>query len=110
MEKSHSINCTVSNYAADVLTGDIPLTVNFTDQSTGSITSWTWNFGNGTTSNDQNPVHTYTEPGNYTVTLTATGPGGTDIETKDGYIVVSEASDSVNAMPWLYRLLMDSDE
>jgi len=49
------------------------LTANFTDASTinqGSFTSWLWDFGDGTTSTSQNPSHTYTNPGNYTVTLT----------------------------------------
>jgi PKD repeat protein len=96
----------VSNYIADVLTGIVPLTVNFTDQSTGSITSWEWNFGDGTMSNNQNPIHTYYYPGNYTVTLTVTGSGGTDVETKTGYIVVSE----VKAMPWIPLLLLNDNE
>lgn len=44
--------------------------VSFTDLSTGSITNWTWNFGDGTKSYEQNPSHAYENPGNYTVTLT----------------------------------------
>ena len=44
----------------------------FTDNSTGSPTSWSWNFGDGTTSNLQNPTHTYTA-GTYTVSLTISG-------------------------------------
>ena len=51
------------------------LTVNFNDLSTtniGNITSWSWNFGNGATSNQQNPSYTYTNPGTYNVTLTVT--------------------------------------
>ena len=45
--------------------------VSFTDQSTtqGGINSWTWNFGDGTTSGDQNPTHTYNNPGTYNVSL-----------------------------------------
>ena len=51
---------------------------NFTDQSTssGTITGWSWNFGDGNTSTLQNPVNTYTASGNYTVTLTATDNSG----------------------------------
>jgi len=48
-------------------------TVNFADSTTitaGSIDSWHWDFGDGTTDNNQNPTHTYTSDGNYTVTLT----------------------------------------
>lgn len=95
----------VSSYTADVLEGNVPLTVNFTDQSTGSVTSWEWSFGDGAMSNDQNPLHTYSEPGNYTVVLTVTGPGGTDVETKTEYIAVSE----IKAMPWVPLLLLNGE-
>ena len=44
------------------------LTMTFTDASTGA-TSWYWDFGDGNTSTEQNPTHTYAEPGTYTVTL-----------------------------------------
>ncbi|MBT4512021.1 MAG: PKD domain-containing protein [Chloroflexi bacterium] len=49
-----------------------------TDRSTGSIASWTWNFGDGTTSDVQSPTHTYNAAGTYTVSLTVEGPGGAD--------------------------------
>lgn len=45
----------------------------------GPVTSWQWNFGNGATSNVQNPNYTYTTMGIYTVRLTAIGPGGTSL-------------------------------
>ena len=57
------------NYNADPLIGGAPLDVIFTDESEGA-TSWEWNFGDGVTSNDRNPVHTYTEAGTYNVMLT----------------------------------------
>jgi PKD repeat protein len=72
--------------------GSAPLTVSFTDLSTGSPTSWAWTFGDGGTSTAQNPSHTYSEPGTYTVTLTATNAYGSDVETKVGYVVVTEPS------------------
>lgn len=62
---------------ADVSTGYSPLLVNFTDSSTGNPTSWLWSFGDGTTSTDQNPSHTYTSTGNYTVTLLIGNLSGT---------------------------------
>ncbi|MBN1294634.1 MAG: PKD domain-containing protein [Candidatus Latescibacteria bacterium] len=54
--------------------------VSFKDTSRGSITSWLWDFGDGTVSNEQNPVHTYEKPGYlgaFTVMLTIKGPKGT---------------------------------
>lgn len=52
------------------------LTVNFTDQTTPTPIGWLWDFGDGQTSTQQNPSHTYTTPGNFNVSLTATGAGG----------------------------------
>jgi len=77
-----------SEFIASPLSGNIPLTVNFSDLSTGTLTSWCWNFGDTVGSLNQNPSHTYTVPGTYTVSLTTTGPGGVDTETKPDYIVV----------------------
>ncbi|MAB79413.1 MAG: hypothetical protein CMJ89_08670, partial [Planctomycetes bacterium] len=71
------------------LSGTKPLTVSFTDQTTGPVTGWAWNFGDAAASTLQDPPHTYTAIGTYTVSLTATGPGGMDLETKVDYIVVS---------------------
>ena len=67
--------------------------VTFTDQSSGTVSSWSWNFGDGNVSAEQSPTHTYTVPGNYTVSLTVSGPGGSDTETKTGYIVYGGAFD-----------------
>jgi PKD repeat protein len=50
--------------------------IQFTDSSTGSPTSWSWNFGDGSTSAFQNPSHAYASTGAFTVTLTATNAGG----------------------------------
>ena len=63
--------------------------VGFTNLSTGGITSVAWNFGDGGTSTALSPAHVYATAGSYTVTLTATGPGGSDTETKANYITVS---------------------
>ncbi len=79
----------VAEFMAEPTSGGKPLTVNFTDQSTGTITSWSWSFGDNQTSAEQNPSHTYTEPGTYTVSLTVTGPEGSDTETKNNYITVN---------------------
>ncbi len=79
----------VAAFTGSPTSGCAPLTVTFTDQSTGDITSWSWTFGDGGSSTSQNPSHQYTSAGNYTVTLTVTGPGGSDGETKTNYITVS---------------------
>lgn len=62
----------------------------FYDDSAGiGITSYAWTFGDGGTSTAQNPGHTYTAAGSYTVTLTVTNAAGSDIETKTNYITVT---------------------
>jgi serine protease len=67
--------------------GQTPLEVYFTDLSTGDITGWEWDFGDETPhSFDQHPVHIYENEGYFTVSLTVTGPGGSDTETKTDYI------------------------
>ncbi|MCK4569655.1 MAG: PKD domain-containing protein, partial [Bacteroidales bacterium] len=78
-----------ADFIADVTTGVAPLTVNFTDLSVDSVDTWSWDFGNGDTSSDQNPQYIYNDPGLYTVSLYVTGPGGTDTHTKTDYILVS---------------------
>lgn len=79
----------VANFEANVTAGTVPLSVQFTDTSTGDgITAWSWEFGDGETSTAERPVHVYTAPGNYTVNLTVTDVGGSDSETKPGYVTV----------------------
>jgi len=50
--------------------------VAFKDLSRGKIDSWLWNFDDGSTSTEQNPVHTYADPGTYVVVLNVKGPEG----------------------------------
>jgi PKD repeat protein len=91
-----------AGFSADPTSGDAPLAVSFTDSSTGNPTSWSWDFGDGTTSPAQNPNHTYATPGTYTVSLTASNLGGSDTETRTDYITVTQATAS-------YRSLVLSD-
>lgn len=79
----------VADFSGTPTSGPPPLTVNFTDLSTGYITTWFWDFGDTGTSALQNPTHIYTSPGTYTVSLTASGPGSSDTVTKPNYITVS---------------------
>jgi len=77
-------------FSASPTSGNAPLTVEFTDLSTGNPTSWDWDFGDGDTSKEQNSSNTYqnsgTEPITYTVSLTATNDHGSD--TAEDYITV----------------------
>ena len=52
------------------LVGEAPLSIDFTDLSTGNPIAWEWYFGDGDSSDEQTPTHVYTEPGEYSVTLT----------------------------------------
>ena len=79
-------------FTANVTLGTTPHTVQFTDTSTGSPTTWNWTFGDGATSTDQNPTHTYQTEGTYDVTLTVSNVEGTDSLTKTGYITVTPPS------------------
>jgi PKD repeat protein len=73
-----------ADFTADERRGVKPFTVKFTDLSTGSPTSWKWDFGDGSTSTEQNPVHVYQQEGAYDVTLTVSNSYGTDTEKKTG--------------------------
>lgn len=66
----------VASFTSTATSGRNPLTVVFTDTSTNSPTSWSWNFGDGTVSNNQNPTHKFTKKGTYSVTLTVSNGGG----------------------------------
>ena len=63
--------------------------IQFIDQSAGEITNWHWDFGDGSTSNEQNPVHRYSTVGAHAVTLSITGPDGSDAETETAFVVVT---------------------
>lgn len=82
----------VAAFYSNTTSGEVPLTVQFLDSSTNSPTAWAWSFGDGGTSADQNPVHTYATAGSYAVTLTATNTGGSDTVSKAGEIVVGAVS------------------
>jgi len=72
-------------FSASPLTGTVPITVAFTNTTSGTAT-YLWNFGNGLTSTLINPTSAYTRPGVYTVSLTATGPGSSATLTKTNYL------------------------
>jgi PGF-pre-PGF domain-containing protein len=84
----------VADFSSDVVSGNVPLTVSFTDKSTGGPTEWNWAFGDGNDSTDKNPpAHTYTSAGTYTVKLTVSNADGT--ASKDGTITVLQTTEPV---------------
>jgi PKD repeat protein len=81
----------VANFSGSPLSAAIPLEVVFTNSSTGTISSYLWDFGDGETSTEENPIHTYVVAGTYTVSLTVTNSGGSDTLTRTDYVEATEA-------------------
>lgn len=81
---------------------DGPYLVCFTDQSTNSPTKWHWDFGDGTTSDEQNPCHEYSSIGNYTVTLLVTNDSGTD--TAYGVVTLTAPTTHFAKKKYVYRV------
>ncbi|HSC36679.1 MAG TPA: PKD domain-containing protein, partial [Chitinophagaceae bacterium] len=72
----------VAAFTSNKTSGCGPLSVSFTDQSTGNVKFWNWDFGNNTLSNQQNPTISYAAPGVYTVKLVVRNANGADGITK----------------------------
>ena len=87
----------MAGFEGTPLSGAAPLDVDFVDQSTNDPTSWWWDFGDGSTSTQQNPAHEYAEEGTFTVSLTVTNAGGEDTVTEVEYITVSAPPDPPEA-------------
>ncbi|MGB9938621.1 PGF-pre-PGF domain-containing protein [Methanosarcina sp.] len=86
----------VANFSASVTSGYAPLAVQFTNLSQDTV-SWSWDFesdGN-IDSNDKNPVHTYTIPGNYTANLTVSNENGTDSKTQEIFVQEVQHEDKI---------------
>lgn len=79
----------VADFAGDPLNGPPPLTVNFSNQSVGTISSYQWDFGDGNTSTLANPGHVYAAVGTYTVSLIVSGPTGSDTLIRTDYITAA---------------------
>ncbi len=94
-----------AEFSATPRSGEAPLSVKFTDESTGAVTEWLWEFGDGETSVEQNPTHLYTGPngGFFAVSLTVSGPGGEDTVTRVDYIIVSPGPVGAKPVIYLYR-------
>jgi beta propeller repeat protein len=79
----------VAAFSASPTSGNSPLNVAFTDESTGLPAKWKWSFGAGKTSTVQNPKHQYLQEGKYKVTLTVINAAGSSTTTKTNYIKVT---------------------
>lgn len=86
-----------ADFEFTISANSVPLSVHFSDISTGAISSWQWDFDNDGTidADEQNPSHVYTQPGIYTVSLKVTGSNGSDTEIKLDCITAVAASSPV---------------
>jgi len=80
-----------ASFGADITTAGIGSVIQFTDTSTGSPTAWDWDFGDGTASIEQNPVHSYTVESTYTVGLRATAVGAGDLHVAQDFIKIDNS-------------------
>jgi FOG: PKD repeat len=78
----------IAAFSASPTSGKAPLSVKFTDNSKNNPTSWSWNFGDKSTSTTQSPSHKYTKKGTYSVSLTVKNTAGSNSITKSSYITV----------------------
>jgi uncharacterized protein (TIGR02145 family) len=78
-----------AEFDADPKSGYLPLDVQFTDRSVGDRNSWSWDFGDGGTSSEKDPLYTYNNQGIYSVTLTVSDNFSTDSKTKTNFITVN---------------------
>jgi len=75
-----------ADFIAVPTSGQLPFDVQFTDRSTGIPTKWSWNFGDGSVSTERTPLHRYSTPGSYTVSLVVENKFGSDKKSIPGYI------------------------
>ncbi|HIL80840.1 MAG TPA: PKD domain-containing protein, partial [Myxococcales bacterium] len=94
-----------ADFSTSVSIGNAPLDVSFGDVSSQMPTTWSWDFGDGGTSTDQNPNHQYTTPGDYTVSLTATNPNGSHTRVQPLLISVPEPSANIGLAAGILALL-----
>lgn len=87
-----------ADFVADTTTGMAPLTVQFTDQSTGAPLSWEWSFGDGNISTEQNPEHVYQQSGIFTVVLQVSDGLITRYKVRQGYIMADSDCNN-NSVP-----------
>ena len=99
-----------ADFTANETFGLVPMTVQFTDSSTGQELSCQWDFGDGTAnSTEQNPVHTYTVGGTYDVALTVSNNAGSSTLMKEGYITAMEPIPPVGGEKAYYMIHSNVD-
>ena len=81
-----------ADFVVDTSSGVRPLVVGFADRSTGTISAWSWDFGDGASSSASAPFHVFNVPGSFTVALTVSGPGGSNTLTVVDAVQVSESA------------------
>lgn len=90
----------LAKFSQDVTKGSLPLTVQFTDSSTGEPSFYHWDFGDGETSAEINPVHTYTRDGMYNVSLTVGDDYGEHALMKEDLISIAGSWAELIGIPW----------
>ena len=84
-----AIGVPAADFTTDATPSVLPgVSIQFRDASTEQPTSWAWDFGDGTTSTLEDPTKSYTTPGTYNVSLTATNQAGSATETKNGFVTI----------------------
>ena len=81
-----------TDFTQDITEGEKPLTVEFEDLTTGQPDTWSWDFGDGNTSMEQNPTHVFENSGTFTVRLTASNPYSMETKVYDRLIVVKQTT------------------
>jgi monoamine oxidase len=95
-----------ADFSASVTAGNAPLDVDFTDLSNQLPTGWSWDFGDSGTSSVQHPMHQYTTPGDYTVSLTATNVNGSHTRVMPKLIAVPEPSGMILLVSGVFGLVI----
>ncbi|GEM_PF-2031113 len=106
--KAKAIKAPLAAFSASPTSGNAQLEVQFTDESTGTPTSWKWSFGDGKYSTAENPVHTYSKAGKYTVSLTVKNAGGTNKIRKHNYITVYTATTPDKEAPVINSVILSN--
>ena len=105
--KATQVLLPVAAFSSDNISGETPLSVQFTDESSNAET-WLWDFGDGSNSTDQNPSHTYLSDGTFTVELTVTNTAGSDSEIKSDFITVNTPSNSSASYGVVYDFFLST--